>query len=76
MESWLVHQPTKFGVGVVGSTGFSAALGAAMLRLNFCVLEPDLEIRGVAGVIPGIKVVDYAGFVDLVTEHDHVHAWY
>jgi len=39
-------------------------------------LGPDLEARGVADkVMDGIKVVDYAGFVDLSVEHDAVQAW-
>ena len=59
-------------------TGLSATVSAAMASLNFCALGADLEARGVAssGVIPGVKVVDYAGFVDLVVGHKHVHAWY
>jgi tRNA 2-thiouridine synthesizing protein B len=26
-------------------------------------------------IISGIKVVDYAGFVDLTTKHENVQAW-
>ncbi len=44
--------------------------------VTFAVLGPDLKARGVEGKIAdGIKVVDYDGFVDLVAEHDKVHAW-
>ena len=44
--------------------------------INFCVLGPDLQARGVEGKLAeGIKVVDYEGFVDLVAEHDAVQAW-
>lgn len=40
-------------------------------------LGPDLQARGLSEerVIPGISVVDYAGFVDLAAEHDKVQAW-
>jgi tRNA 2-thiouridine synthesizing protein B len=44
--------------------------------ISFAVLGPDLKARGVEGKLAdGIKVVDYDGFVDLVAEHDKVHAW-
>jgi tRNA 2-thiouridine synthesizing protein B len=44
--------------------------------VSFAVLGPDAQARGVEGKIAdGIKVVDYDGFVDLVAEHDKVHAW-
>jgi len=44
--------------------------------INFCVLGPDAQARGIEGKLAdGIKVVDYEGFVDLVTEHDSVQAW-
>jgi tRNA 2-thiouridine synthesizing protein B len=44
--------------------------------VTFAVLGPDAMARGVEGKIAdGIKVVDYDGFVDLVAEHDKVHAW-
>jgi len=41
------------------------------------VLGPDLKARGFREdrLIEGIQVVDYAGFVDLATEHDKVQAW-
>ncbi|MDH5710684.1 MAG: sulfurtransferase complex subunit TusB [Gammaproteobacteria bacterium] len=44
--------------------------------INFCVLGPDAQARGIEGKLAeGIKVVDYEGFVDLVAEHDAVQAW-
>ena len=44
--------------------------------VTFAVLGPDAKARGIEGKIAdGIKVVDYDGFVDLVAEHDKVHAW-
>lgn len=49
----------------------------AMQNLSFYVLGPDIKARGVAEdkVIDGIKIVDYAGFVDLVTQHDATQSW-
>ncbi|HFD81530.1 MAG TPA: sulfurtransferase complex subunit TusB [Gammaproteobacteria bacterium] len=41
------------------------------------VLEPDIKARGMAEkkLIDGIQLVDYGGFVDLVTEYDKVQSW-
>ncbi len=41
------------------------------------VLGPDVKARGMQEdqIIDGIRVVDYGGFVDLVTEHDNVQSW-
>jgi tRNA 2-thiouridine synthesizing protein B len=33
-------------------------------------LDADLEARGIARVIEGIRVIDYDGFVELVEQHD------
>ena len=49
-------------------------------RLNefsFYVLGPDVAARGLNDVplIEGITVVDYEGFVDLVTENDVSQSW-
>ena len=44
--------------------------------ISFCVLGPDLQARGLENKLAeGIKVVDYAGFVSLVAEHDSVQSW-
>jgi tRNA 2-thiouridine synthesizing protein B len=45
--------------------------------LKLYVLGPDLNARGFTAdrMIPGINVVDYAGFVDLAAECDKVQAW-
>ncbi|HQU15638.1 MAG: sulfurtransferase TusB [Chromatiales bacterium 21-64-14] len=41
------------------------------------VLGPDVHARGMTDeqVIDGVSVVDYGGFVDLVTSHDNVQSW-
>ncbi len=58
-----------------GSPG-AAKLQAAMGRLQFYALEPDLKARGVADrVLEGVKLVDYGGFVDLVAEHKNCQSW-
>jgi tRNA 2-thiouridine synthesizing protein B len=44
---------------------------------SFFVLGPDVAARGLneLPLIDGITVVDYEGFVDLVTENDVTQSW-
>lgn len=44
---------------------------------RFYILGPDVAARGLSEMplIEDIKVVDYEGFVDLVTEHDVSQSW-
>lgn len=58
-------------------TSVSDALSKSMSDLSFYALEPDLKARGMSSdqVLEGIRLVDYAGFVDLVTSHDRVQSW-
>lgn len=55
----------------------AAMIEAAMPACSLYVLGPDLSARGipVTDVVGGMTVVDYAGFVDLVTGHDKTQAW-
>lgn len=65
--------------GVYGALKGSAVadkVQGAMGKTTIYALGPDLEARGIADkVMDGIKVVDYAGFVDLACENDKVQAW-
>ena len=58
-------------------TSFSNAVKAAAKSHAVYVLGPDLSARGMKedGIVEGVKVVDYEGFVDLVTENDKVNSW-
>jgi tRNA 2-thiouridine synthesizing protein B len=58
-------------------TGAEAQLKAALDNLSVYVLGPDLKARGFGEdrLIDNVKVVDYAGFVDLAAENDKVQAW-
>lgn len=59
---------------VAGSTWSQAVAGAGEFR--WFVLAADLVARGLSGkVLPGVCVVDDAGFVALVVEHDKTVAW-
>jgi tRNA 2-thiouridine synthesizing protein B len=47
----------------------AAKIQSAMADVKIYALGPDLDARGMAGrVLDGVKVVDYGGFVDLVTQ--------
>lgn len=50
---------------------------AAMADNKLYVLGPDVSARGMSekSLIDGIEIVDYEGFVDLVTEYDKVQSW-
>jgi tRNA 2-thiouridine synthesizing protein B len=65
--------------GVYAATAGNAAaakLEQAMGRLKVYALKPDLEARGMADrVLAGVNLVDYGGFVDLVTEHATCQSW-
>ena len=52
-------------------------LTSAMPACALYVLGPDLAARGIpeTDVVQGLTVVDYPGFVDLVTDHDKTQAW-
>jgi len=65
--------------GVYAATNGNAAqakLQQAMGSLKVYALRADLEARGMADrVIEGVSLVDYGGFVDLVTEHNTCQSW-
>ena len=43
---------------------------------DILALEADVNTRGIQGkTIDGVKLVDYATFVELATQHDRVQAW-
>lgn len=85
LESCLQHAQKGSAVlliedGVFGATKgtkISDQVSEAMSNdITVYALEGDLKARGVADkVMDGVKLVDYAGFVDLSVEHDKVQAW-
>jgi tRNA 2-thiouridine synthesizing protein B len=58
-------------------TAMADKMTAAMADRKMYAMEPDLKARGIdaSRLLDGIELVDYAGFVDLVTSHDKVQAW-
>jgi tRNA 2-thiouridine synthesizing protein B len=65
--------------GVYAATRGNAAeakLRAAMGQYRVYALRPDMEARGMADrVMDGVTMVDYGGFVELVTEHPTCQSW-
>jgi len=62
--------------GVYGA--IKAGKAASLLEgRSVSVLGPDLAARGISEdkLVDGITIVDYAGFVDMVTASDNVQSW-
>lgn len=64
-------------IGALQGASLASKLAEAAKSFKLAVLGPDLAARGLdaADVIPGIQVVDYAGFVDLAEQASAVQAW-
>ena len=86
LDGALTHAADGAGILMIEDGIFGALKGTAVTgkiekalsgNLKVYVLGPDLKARGMTDdqVIDGVKVVDYAGFVDLVTDYDKVQAW-
>ncbi len=59
----------------VGSS-LESRIEAVCATLQVYALQPDMDARGVtAKLVPGVTLVDYAGFVDLTVEHSTSHSW-
>jgi tRNA 2-thiouridine synthesizing protein B len=57
-------------------TAVAQRMQEALQRVRVCALKPDVEARGMQNrVMDGVRLVDYAGFVDLVVEHNAVQSW-
>lgn len=51
-------------------------LEAALEKHRIYALQADVEARGMGDRLnPGVKLVDYDGFVSLTTEFDKVQSW-
>ena len=61
----------------LSGTAVSGEIAERMGDFSFYVLGPDIAARGLgeSPLIEGVQVVDYGGFVDLVTEHEATNAW-
>ncbi|HEX20296.1 MAG TPA: sulfurtransferase complex subunit TusB [Acidiferrobacteraceae bacterium] len=63
--------------GALKGTQKSGIVKDAMKGIKFYVLGGDLKARGIdeSKLIDGMKVIDYAGFVNLAAENDRVQSW-
>jgi tRNA 2-thiouridine synthesizing protein B len=62
--------------GAIKGTLHAQRLTEASKHVKIYALAPDVDTRGLSGrLVDGVTLVDYGGFVDLVTEHDAVQAW-
>ena len=83
-DSCLAHTRKGDAVLLIEDGVYAAMKGTAPAKkleqaakdVTVYVLQPDVEARGIAGrIMDGVKLVDYAGFVDLAAEHPTVQAW-
>ena len=63
--------------GALEGTSCGKKLGSKSGPVSLYVLGPDLQARGLgkSKLVGGVSVVDYEGFVDLVTQHDVTQSW-
>lgn len=63
--------------GALKGTVASGDIWSRRVDLRFYVIGADLAARGLAKgqLIDGLNLIDYAGFVDLVTTHKASQAW-
>ena len=63
--------------GAITGTAKSCLIAEAVKSHEVYALGPDLAARGLdpASLIAGVRVVDYAGFVDLSIEKGTVQSW-
>lgn len=63
--------------GALASSGMAEFVKAKSGSVSIYVMSPDADARGLATdkLLGEVSGVDYAGFVNLVTEHDRTQAW-
>lgn len=70
----LLTEDAVYAATQAGAAG--SGIAEALKALKVYVLQPDVQARGMTGkLIDGVMPVDYAGFVDLVTEHTNNQSW-
>jgi tRNA 2-thiouridine synthesizing protein B len=59
-----------------GNAAAAKLSGAMEKGIKVYALQPDIEARGMQDrLMQGVNLVDYGGFVDLVTEHKNCQSW-
>jgi tRNA 2-thiouridine synthesizing protein B len=61
----------------MANAAFAEKITSRLGNFSFYVLGPDVSARGLddTPLIEDISVVDYAGFVDLVTDNEVTQSW-
>ena len=61
----------------LANAAFAAKITSRLENFSFYVLGPDVSARGLGDIplIEDISVVDYEGFVDLVTDNEVTQSW-
>lgn len=63
-------------LAAIKNSKISAVITEAAARYDVYALQADLEARGIKeNVVADIQLVDYAGFVDLVAQHNPIQNW-
>jgi tRNA 2-thiouridine synthesizing protein B len=85
LESCLAHLTEGAALLLIEDGVYAALAGSAVAprlteaggRHALYVLGPDLDRRGLArrALVPGMRVVDYQGFVALAANHPLVQSW-
>ena len=57
-----------------GSTKSAVIEGAIKAGIEVYALSADLKARALTNLIDGVRITDYAGFVDFVEKHK-THSW-
>lgn len=73
-QALLLTEDAVYAAATAGAA--ASGIAGAVKQLKVYALQPDVEARGMAGkLVDGVTLVDYAGFVDLVTEHPNNQSW-
>ncbi|MBL0087354.1 MAG: sulfurtransferase complex subunit TusB [Ideonella sp.] len=73
-QALLLTEDAVYAATTAGAA--ASGIAGAVKQLKVYALQPDVEARGMAGkLVDGVTLVDYAGFVDLVTEHPNNQSW-
>lgn len=78
--SCMAHTTADSTVLLIEDGVFAALKGSAVADklsgAKIVALQSDVSARGIdANLADGVELVDYAGFVDLVTENEKVQSW-
>jgi len=83
-DSCVAHAKKGSSILLIEDGVYAATQGTAAARklqdlmkdVKVYALQPDVNTRGLQSkMLDGVNLVDYGGFVDLVTQHNAVQAW-